>query len=220
MQCRTIVLYIWSWREDKIQKASGRGGWIGERTNDAKRKWHWGLGLIHMYSRLMVDFISKSHCYAMSVLLQQNEYCILTGWCVYFLLMDKWKDIYLLLSQSFMYFLGGGSKASESVFPPPFSFLKAFKSCILMNILIHSTYYKLTSITVEIDCVNSVPFSCTVGEKFRLKPFWKLSVRASRALLIYIIANIQIQSFPYHLCIKLIQECNFLISSKITKNEK
>lgn len=117
-------------------------------------------------------------------------------------------------------FWWGGSKASESVFPPPFSFLKAFKSCILMNILIHSTYYKLTSITVEIDCVNSVPFSCTVGEKFRLKPFWKLSVRASRALLIYIIANIQIQSFPYHLCIKLIQECNFLISSKITKNEK
>ena len=65
------------------------------RTNDAKRKWHWGLGLIHMYSRLMVDFISKSHCYAMSVLLQQNEYCIFTGSvCIYYVTINE-KYIYI-----------------------------------------------------------------------------------------------------------------------------
>lgn len=72
-----------------------------ERTNDAKRKWHWGLGLIHMYSRLMVDFISKSHCYAMSVLLQQNEYCILTGSaCIYYVAINE--KIYIC---SFLWFL-------------------------------------------------------------------------------------------------------------------
>lgn len=74
---------------DKVKKK------MKERTNDAKRKWHWGLGLIHMYSRLMVDFISKSHCYAMSVLLQQNEYCILTGSaCIYYVAINE-KNIYL-----------------------------------------------------------------------------------------------------------------------------
>ena len=48
-----------------------------------------------MYSRLMVDFISKSHCYAMSVLLQQNEYCIFTGSvCIYYVTMNEKKYIY------------------------------------------------------------------------------------------------------------------------------
>lgn len=82
-------------REDKVVK--GRGKTRG-RTNDAKRKWRWGLGLIHMYSRLMADFISKSHCYAMSVLLQQNEYCILRGFvCVCVcdaVVIDKLKNMY------------------------------------------------------------------------------------------------------------------------------
>ena len=48
-----------------------------------------------MYSRLMVDFISKSHCYAMSVLLQQNEYCIFTGSvCIYYVTMNEKIYIY------------------------------------------------------------------------------------------------------------------------------
>lgn len=68
-----VLLYLKRWnQEGRILERSKN-----ERTNDAKRKWHWGLGLIQMYSRLMADFISRSHCYAMSVLLQQNEYCIL-----------------------------------------------------------------------------------------------------------------------------------------------
>lgn len=47
-----------------------------------------------MYFRLMVDFISKSHCYAMSVLLQQNEYCILTGSvCIYYVAINE--NIYI-----------------------------------------------------------------------------------------------------------------------------
>jgi hypothetical protein len=55
-----------------------RGG-----TNDAE-----GSGseaaLIHVYLRLMVAFISRSHCYAMSVLLQQNGSCTrspVSLWC-------------------------------------------------------------------------------------------------------------------------------------------
>lgn len=169
------------------------GGGIRERTNDAKRKWHWGLGLIHMYSRLMVDFISKSHCYAMSVLLQQNEYCILTG-CVSIFCWWINERIYIYcFSQSFMYFTGEKNTKLLSQYSPPFFVLKAFKSCILMNILIHSIQYKLTSITGEIAWIQFFFMYC--GGKFRLEAFWKLSVWASRGLLIYIIANIPIWSF-------------------------
>lgn len=80
----TVILESWFCFTNIVLKSKGQKCWkdqekMKEKTNDAKTKWHWGLGLIHMYFRLMVDFISKSHCYAMSVLLQQNEYCILTG---------------------------------------------------------------------------------------------------------------------------------------------
>lgn len=89
-------------KEDKVVKGRGK---MRERTNDAKRKWHWGLGLIHMYSRLMADFISKSHCYAMSVLLQQNEYCILRGSvCLWYYDDKKIKEYVFLVTFSYLKF--------------------------------------------------------------------------------------------------------------------
>lgn len=88
-----------------------------ERTNDAKRKWHWGLGLIHMYSRLMVDFISKSHCYAMSVLLQQNEYCILTGsMCIYYVEINEKYIFVAFFGLLFSIFLLGKERKLNYIF--------------------------------------------------------------------------------------------------------
>lgn len=198
-----------------------RGGGVGirKRTNDAKRKWHRGLGLIHMYSRLMVDFISKSHCYAMSVLLQQNEYCILSG-CVSIFCWWINERIYIYcFSQTFMHFIGEKNKASDSVYPPsPFCSCKAFKSCILMNILIHGTLYKLTSITVEIVRMNLVAFFmfCWRGVTFKQETSWKLLVWVCNALLLYTIATTLIPSFSYYPFIKVIQEFHFLMATVIT----
>lgn len=95
-----------------------------ERTNDAKRKWHWGLGLIHMYSRLMADFISKSHCYAMSVLLQQNEYCILTGsMCIYYVEINEKYIFVAFFGLLFSIFLLGKERKLNYTF---FSFIVKF----------------------------------------------------------------------------------------------
>lgn len=79
---------------------------VKKKMKERKRKWHWGLGLMHIYSRLMVDFISNSHCYAISVL-QQNEYCILTGSvCIYYVALNEYLHIcssvwFILYSLSF-----------------------------------------------------------------------------------------------------------------------
>lgn len=98
-----ILLYLSQWNQEEEKIVKGRGK-MRKRTNDAKRKWHWGLGLIHMYSRLMADFISKSHCYAMPVLLQQNEYCILRGSasvCMCIMMIDKEYIFIVLPFQNF-----------------------------------------------------------------------------------------------------------------------
>lgn len=68
-------------KDTKILKGQGKK-W-GKRTSHGgkkKRVTLWDPGLICMYFSLMVDFISRSHCYASTVLLQQNEYCIHLAW--------------------------------------------------------------------------------------------------------------------------------------------
>lgn len=196
------------------------GGGIRKRTNDAKRKWHWGLGLIHMYSRLMVDFISKSHCYAMSVLLQQNEYCILSG-CVSIFCWWINERIYIYcFSQTFMHFIGGKKQSLWFSLSSPLSFCscKAFKSCILMNILIHGTLYKLTGVTVEIVRMNLVVFFmfCWRGVTFKQETSRKLSDWVCKALLLCTIGTTLILSFSYYPFLKVIQEFHFLMATVIT----